>query len=160
MRAVRRQRGLTLLAVEAASAGEFKASALGAYERGDRAISVARLERLSALYEVPIEALLPATPHSAPGAPGAAARAEPLVHGRIRIDLGRLRAAEEPEAATLRRFVFSIQRDREDFNGRVITIRDDDVRAIAAAMGLAAGDVVSRLRALGVLAPSGTGDDR
>lgn len=119
MRAVRRPRGLSLLAVVAASGGEFKASALGAYERGDRAISVARLERLAALYEVPIEALRRRHPSRYPVV---AARAEPAVRGRAQIDLGRLRAAEQPEAATLRRFVSSIQRDRQDFNGRVITV--------------------------------------
>src|SRR5271154_1266026 len=59
LRAVRRQKRLSLQAVEAGSHQEFKASVLGAYERGERAISVPRLQRLARLYDVPVEQLLP-----------------------------------------------------------------------------------------------------
>ena len=59
LRAVRKQKHLSLHAVEAKSAGEFRASVLGAYERGERAISVARLQRLAGLYEVSVDQLLP-----------------------------------------------------------------------------------------------------
>ena len=38
---------------------EFKASVLGAYERGERAISVPRLMRLAEVYDVPADTLLP-----------------------------------------------------------------------------------------------------
>ena len=38
LRAIRRQKGLSLHDVEARSTLEFKASVLGAYERGERAI--------------------------------------------------------------------------------------------------------------------------
>ena len=47
LRAIRRQKGLSLHDVEARSSLEFKASVLGAYERGERAISVPRLLRLA-----------------------------------------------------------------------------------------------------------------
>jgi ribosome-binding protein aMBF1 (putative translation factor) len=47
LRAVRRQQHLSLHDVEVASNLEFKASVLGAYERGERAISVPRLQRLA-----------------------------------------------------------------------------------------------------------------
>ena len=47
LRAIRRQKGLSLHDVEARSRQEFKASVLGAYERGERAISVPRLLRLA-----------------------------------------------------------------------------------------------------------------
>ena len=47
LRAIRRQKGLSLHDVEARSTLEFKASVLGAYERGERAISVPRLLRLA-----------------------------------------------------------------------------------------------------------------
>ena len=59
LRAIRRQKGLSLHDVEARSNLEFKASVLGAYERGERAISVPRLLRLSEIYEVPCDQLLP-----------------------------------------------------------------------------------------------------
>src|SRR6187549_1238394 len=59
LRAIRRQKRLSLQEVEARSAQEFKASVLGAYERGERAISVPRLQRLAKFYNVPVDQLLP-----------------------------------------------------------------------------------------------------
>src|SRR6202166_5301447 len=59
LRAVRKQMRLSLQAVEAMSDQEFKASVLGAYERGERAISVPRLQRLAKFYNVPVDRLLP-----------------------------------------------------------------------------------------------------
>src|SRR3954470_2760596 len=60
LRLIRKQKGLSLQEVEASSGQEFKASVLGAYERGERAISVPRLYRLAVLYNVPVDRLLPA----------------------------------------------------------------------------------------------------
>src|SRR3954471_17229714 len=78
LRAIRRQKRLSLQAVEASSQQEFKASVLGAYERGERSISVPRLQRLAAFYAVPVDQLLPrdlvgatAAASSAEAAPGA-----------------------------------------------------------------------------------------
>ena len=59
LRLIRRQKRLSLQEVEAISAQEFKASVLGAYERGERAISVPRLQRLAKFYKVPVDELLP-----------------------------------------------------------------------------------------------------
>ena len=59
LRSIRRQKRLSLQDVEATSAQEFKASVLGAYERGERAISVPRLQRLARFYNVPVDQLLP-----------------------------------------------------------------------------------------------------
>src|SRR3954451_985137 len=59
LRSMRKQKRLSLQAVEAASQQEFKASVLGAYERGERAISVPRLQRLARFYSVPVDQLLP-----------------------------------------------------------------------------------------------------
>src|SRR3954452_10335005 len=52
LRLARRRKRLSLREVEAGTAHEFKASVLGAYERGERAISVPRLQRLSRFYGV------------------------------------------------------------------------------------------------------------
>ena len=59
LRNIRRQQGLSLQAVEEQSEREFKASVLGAYERGERIISVLRRQRLARLYGVPVDQLLP-----------------------------------------------------------------------------------------------------
>ena len=59
LRSTRVAKGLGLGRVEVMTGGEFKASVLGAYERGERALSVLRLHRLSRIYNVDIEELLP-----------------------------------------------------------------------------------------------------
>ena len=52
LRVIRKQKRLSLQEVEAQSTQEFKASVLGAYERGERALSVPRLDRLAQFYVV------------------------------------------------------------------------------------------------------------
>ena len=47
--------------LESFTGGEFKASVVGAYERGERALSVQRLVRLAEVYAVPAADLLPVT---------------------------------------------------------------------------------------------------
>lgn len=59
LRAARRHRGWSLGDVEAHTSGEFKASVVGAYERGERAISVQRFVSLSDVYKTPASELLP-----------------------------------------------------------------------------------------------------
>lgn len=59
LRAARRQHGWSLGDVESRTSGEFKASVVGAYERGERAISVQRFVRLADIYGVSAGELLP-----------------------------------------------------------------------------------------------------
>lgn len=134
LRSIRRQQNLSLQAVEERSEREFKASVLGAYERGERIISVLRLQRLARLYGVPVDQLLPRVP--GPGAGSVDARAEerefsPAEYDPVSIDLVRLESLEAPERDLLRRYIGMIQIQRGDFNGKVITIRNEDVRALA-----------------------------
>ncbi len=60
LRAARRHRGWSLGDVESHTDGEFKASVVGAYERGERAISVQRFVNLAEIYGTPPSDLLPA----------------------------------------------------------------------------------------------------
>ena len=155
LRSVRKQKGLSLQDVEAESSQEFKASVLGAYERGERAISVPRLQRLARFYAVPVDRLLPddaagrivdLTEQGAeadPAAPGA----EPVA-----IDLTRLQGLEEPELAPLHRFVTMIQLQRQDYNGRVLTLRRDDLRALACLIDVSPDALRRRLDELGLRA--------
>lgn len=64
LRAARRQRGWSLGEVESFTEGEFKASVVGAYERGERAISVQRFARLAEIYQVDAANLLPVSSES------------------------------------------------------------------------------------------------
>jgi transcriptional regulator with XRE-family HTH domain len=130
LRAIRRQKRLSLQEVETSSRQEFKASVVGAYERGERAISVPRLQRLAAFYEVPIDQLLPRGHDEPAGIVDITERA--LNESRpLTIDLVALRELDIPGADLLSRYLQMIQVQRQDFNGRMLTVRRDDLRAIA-----------------------------
>jgi transcriptional regulator with XRE-family HTH domain len=151
LRAIRRQKRLSLQDVEAGSNQEFKASVLGAYERGERSISVPRLQRLARFYSVPVDQLLPRD--EGPGFGGAPEEPEVAERGRaatVTIDLTRLEKLSGPEADMLTRFLTMIQVQRQDFNGRMITIRRDDLRAIAAILGIGVDATSNKLHQLGL----------
>ena len=146
LRNIRLQKGLSLHDVEERSVKEFKASVLGAYERGERSISVPRLQRLASFYGVPVDHLLPRLPAEPTDGAGATGTEEaPLC-----IDLEALEARREPEARTLGRYLSLIQMQRGDFNGKVLTIRRDDLRVLAAILDQSPGGLVARLTDLGL----------
>ena len=144
LRAIRRQKKLSLQEVEANSHEEFKASVLGAYERGERSISLPRLRRLADLYDVPIEQLLPKEVEFADGRSSSAST-------KLAIDLLKLANIDGPGFATLSRYLSMIQVQRGDFNGKVLTVRADDVRAIAVMLDVAIADVRTHLEEIGIL---------
>jgi hypothetical protein len=51
----------------------------------------------------------------------------------------------------LARYLSFIQVQRQDFNGRVITVRGDDIRAIAAMLDVSVDQIGGRLAALDLL---------
>lgn len=59
LRAIRKQRGLSLAQAAERSQGRWGAACIGAYERGDRGVTVARLIELAEFYGVPLAELLP-----------------------------------------------------------------------------------------------------
>lgn len=126
LRSIRRQRGFSLQDVQTLSDGEFKAAVLGAYERGERSLSVPRLHRLAAYYDVPIAQLLP--PDTRP------VSREPSPD-QITIDLTRLDDIGGAESEVLERFLTAIQVERQDFNGRVLTVRRDDLKVLSRLIG-------------------------
>ncbi|MDA8061057.1 MAG: transcriptional regulator [Actinomycetota bacterium] len=148
LRQIRRQQGLSLQAVEESSGREFKASVLGAYERGERIVSVLRLQRLATIYGVPVDQLLPREGGSSRG--GAGIRGVLGTGDPVRIDLARLEALDAPERELIRRYVGMIQIERGDFNGRVITIRSDDVRALSRIFERDEAEMRRRLDELGI----------
>jgi transcriptional regulator with XRE-family HTH domain len=146
LRSIRQQKGLSLHEVEAMSDEEFKASGLGAYERNERVISVPRLIRLAQVYGVPTEQLLPKEVEVDPGA-----TATDLSEG-FAVDLSRLQECREPEALALARLVAMIQAQRQDFNGRVLSIRANDLRALAYFLLSTPEDLCGRLTGLALQA--------
>ncbi|MDQ1374591.1 MAG: hypothetical protein QOJ09_1929 [Actinomycetota bacterium] len=131
LRAVRKQKRLSLQAVEAESDHEFKASVLGAYERGERTISVPRLQKLAKFYNVPVDQLLPKESEAANATIDLREDTDRTPEEKITIDLPRLESLMESDRDLLVRYLGLIQVQRGDFNGRVLTIRQEDLRALA-----------------------------
>lgn len=120
LRELRRRKGFTLEEFEKFTDGEVKAVVLGSYERGTRAISLARLQELANIYEVPFEYFF----------------AEPkisLKNERLTFDLRRIKIREDLDESIvgLRRYLSSIVAKRRDFNGEVLTLRESDNEILA-----------------------------
>lgn len=123
IRAVRKGRGLSLLEVEELSDGEFKASVLGAYERGERSISVARLIRLATVLGEHPAALLPR-----------------LEDGPV-VDLSAVERLDADRAEVLDGFLGAIQRMRQDPEATSLAVRRSDLEVLSALLGEQLGEL-------------------
>jgi|SRR5438067_10105689 len=143
LRAIRLQQGLSLHGVEEKSRGRWKAVVVGSYERGDRAVTVQRLAELADFYGVPISELLPETTPTPP--------AEPTP--RLVIDLERLQQLPADETSPLAKYAAAIQSQRGDYNGRVLSIRHEDLRSLALIYDSTPSALTEQLISWGVLSP-------
>ena len=151
IRVIRRQKRLSLQDVEARSDAEFKASVLGAYERGERAVSVPRLHRLAEFYNVPVDQLLPPIDGRLDAEVGGTDESSGWTTGdKVIIDLVALGEASGPQVELIRRYLEIIQVKRQDFNGRVLPIRGDDLQALAAIVGTGVDEAPDRLVDMGL----------
>lgn len=117
LRKVREQKGLSLRDVQERSGGVWKAAALGCYERAERAFSTKKLAELADFYGVPVADLLPKAE-------------DEVVTQRIVIDLPRLRTAGD-QTGLLARYVSDIQSRRFDYNGKMLSLRAEDLLHLA-----------------------------
>lgn len=145
LRSIRKQRGLSLQDVQRLSEQEFKAAVLGAYERGERSLSLPRLHRLSEFFTVPIGQLLPQED-------GAETTITALPSGGLTIDLNRVENLSGQDSIMVERFLRGIQMLRQDFNGKVLTIRRNDLRTLAMLLDQTEQSFSARLTELGVTA--------
>lgn len=143
LRAIRTQQGLSLQGVEQKSKGRWKAVVVGSYERGDRAVTVQRLAELADFYGVPVQALLP----------DAAPTAQTAPPPRLVLDLEALQRVPHEKAGPLLRYVATIQGQRGDYNGRVLSVRADDLRTLAVIYDMPPGPLTEELISWGVLDP-------
>jgi transcriptional regulator with XRE-family HTH domain len=140
LRRIRVERGWSLQDVERRSDGRWKAAVVGSYERGDRNISATRLLELAGFYGVPPAELLPGED----GARSVESR------GAVVLDLeALLRAGDRFDR--LRRYVEAIQLQRGDYNRRVLSVRAEDLRALAVLHEAPPGALLDELREAGVL---------
>jgi len=138
LRSVRRIRGLSLDDVERESGGRWSASAVGAYERGFRNLSLPRLRDLASFYDVPMGVMLGEEDLAGPG------RSQRLV-----LDLVALQSV--PDAEAVLRYLRSIILERGDYNGRVLSIRRDDLRAICSLLRTDESATIDQLAAWGAI---------
>lgn len=140
LRRIRTQQGMSLQDVERRSDGRWKAAVVGSYERGDRNISASRLIELAEFYGVSVTDVLPPDDDPKPADRDTA----------IVLDLSRVEVLGE-DWRGLRRYCEAIQVQRGDFNRQVLSIRGDDLRALAVIMDVSPDDLVGELRQAGAL---------
>ena len=143
LRKIRVQKGMSLQDVQSASNGKWKAAVVGAYERGDRNVTVARLSELAGFYGVPVAEILPSD--DMPTTP------QPEARRRVVLDLEGLTKVPEADRDPLSRFTHAIQIQRGDYNGRVLTIREDDLMALALLYQTTSDELSRRLADWGLL---------
>ena len=143
LRGIRQQQGLSLHGVEQKSIGRWKAVVVGSYERGDRAVTVQKLAELAEFYGIPVGELLPEGRLSS-GSEAAT---------KITINLERLRELPADQVGPLARYAATIQTQRGDYNGKVLSIRIEDLRSLAIIYDLNPGELTDLLIGWGVLSP-------
>ena len=117
LRAARRRRGWSLHEVERTSSNEFKSSVLGAYERGERSISVQRLHRLAQIYAVEVAHLIPSR--------------DEVDQKETVIDLDAMSSADPSVSDAIDRFLSTIQLRRRSGEAD-LTVRQSDLEFLAA----------------------------
>ena len=136
LRELRRGRGLTLDQCQAMSGGAIKAVVLGSYERGSRAISLARLVQLGKFFDVPLEFFL---------ATKTKARER---QKRWSFDLRALRKSQGQmeDIRAIKSFLNEIAARRQDWAGEFLTIRESDGDAMELLIAHEDSSLFERLR--------------
>jgi transcriptional regulator with XRE-family HTH domain len=144
LRSIRLQKNMSLQDVQQSSGEKWKAAVVGAYERGDRNVTVSKLSELADFYGVPVSEIIPDDGSAV--APGS-----PENRRRVVIDLEGLSRVPEQDRDYITRFATAIQVQRGDFNGRVLTIREDDLMALAMIYQTTSDELSRRLDDWGLL---------
>jgi hypothetical protein len=106
-------------------------------------VTVQRLAELADFYAVPVSELLP------DNTPQGAAEPPP----RLIIDLEKLQVVPAERAGPLARYAATIQAQRGDYNGRVLSIRQEDLRTLAVIYDETPSQLTEQLIGWGVLNP-------
>ena len=120
LRSIRKSRGWTLHDIESKTDGSIKAVVMGSYERGTRAISLARALELANLFAIPISELL----------------SQPTARGNQNLGFKRfdqrkikklLSESDDEALLKLNNFLVAIARRRGDWNGEILSLRCADL---------------------------------
>jgi transcriptional regulator with XRE-family HTH domain len=134
---------MSLHDVQAASAGRWKAAVVGAYERGDRNVTVARLFELTEFYGVSVGEVFEA--------PAVAEVAPAEVGARVVINVDRLELVPAVDRDPIERLIRAIQSSRDISGEPTLTIRQDDLRTLALLYRVDTSELIERLEIWGLM---------
>jgi transcriptional regulator with XRE-family HTH domain len=136
LRLARVEAGLTLRDVRARSDGRFKPSAVGAYERAERAVSLERFVALARIYGVPPDRLMARVIE----------RSSPEERRSVSIDLTRLESVNHDVGRRLAELIARVRSERTSQGDRVIGLRSSDLQTLVLETDLGANDLMDKLR--------------
>ena len=142
LRELRRKKGYTLEEFEKLSNGAVKAVVLGSYERGTRALSLARIQQLADLYEVPVEYFF-----------SHASTDQKEMRSSFIFDLRRIKKMEtlDETLEPVTKFLTYICQLRRDWNGEVISLRESDSQTLSLMTSLEIEKLFTHLRLAGAI---------
>ena len=134
LRRARAARGLTLRQVASVTGGEFKATSVAGYERGERTISVERFCQLCAVYLASPPAVLAEIVDAVTGAT------------EMVIDLNRLEALGEAERDRVEEFVRRVLARRREPPTETLVLREGDLEVLASEAGTTREELAEALQ--------------
>lgn len=120
LRTIRKSRGWTLHDIESRTGGSVKAVVMGSYERGTRAISLARALELANLFAIPISELL-SEPNQRSGENPHFKRFDQRRIAKL------LSEREDDLLVKMNNFLVAIAQRRGDWNGEILSLRSTDL---------------------------------
>jgi len=140
IRTARKRRGWTI--AEMAAIGEIKAVVIGSYERGSRNMPISRLGEIAAILDVDVMYLLGQTPSPTD------TELSPIIDLRA---ISRITFENANWLALLVTFCAGIAKNRGDWNGEVLSIRNTDLLNLSFAIGTSQAELSKWLRNQGYL---------
>ena len=128
LRLLRESRKLTLQQAAALPQDSITAMALGSYERGDRAITAAKLVAISQMYGVPLEELF-------------AAPDKTIASNRITVDIRKVNGNASELSKRFSCVVAKVARMRSDWNGELISLRSEDLKNLSTFSGFSPEEI-------------------
>ena len=139
LRTIRKSRGWTLHDIESRTAGSIKAVVMGSYERGTRAISLARALELANLFAIPISDLL--------NEPNLRNDESPRFRRFDQRRIGKLLSENEDERLVkLNNFLVAIAQRRGDWNGEILSLRSSDLDTLTLILEMSQNQLINWLR--------------
>ena len=139
LRTIRKSRGWTLHDIESRTAGSIKAVVMGSYERGTRAISLARALELANLFAIPISDLL--------NEPNLRSDENPRFRRFDQRRIGKLLSESEDERlGRLNNFLVAIAQRRGDWNGEILSLRSSDLDTLTLILEMSQNQLTNWLR--------------